>query len=89
MALRALNERRNSVSLRWGSRDFGSGDAGAFLTGMFQCAGKEVPMADLYAGLDFSLELTNISIVDAGGRMVHEYGSDLTRDDLCRVEADR
>ncbi len=35
-------------------------------------------MTDLYAGLDVSLELTNICVVDADGRLVHEarIGSD-------------
>jgi len=29
-------------------------------------------MTDLYAGLDVSLELTNVCVVDADGRLVHE-----------------
>jgi len=35
-------------------------------------------MTDLYAGLDVSLELTNVCIVDEDGRLVHEsrVGSD-------------
>lgn len=35
-------------------------------------------MADLYAGLDVSLELTNICVMDGDGRLVHE----------CRVGSD-
>jgi hypothetical protein len=29
-------------------------------------------MTDLYAGLDVSLELTNVCVVDGAGRLVHE-----------------
>ncbi len=36
-------------------------------------------MTDLYAGLDVSLELTNICVVDGDSRLLHEWSGQIRR----------
>jgi hypothetical protein len=57
---------KKRVSFRWRNRDFALASAVVFLSGSDHGQGGR-KMTALYAGLDVSLELTSVCIVDEEG----------------------